>query len=113
MKIEMSARETPTRAPVSKAISSTHPIGNGRGGGGGRRDPVGAGRPCTACARSASDTIRSGSISHPVYVRGTQPRPGRSAIALATEASARLAVDFTAPRLIPVDSAISASDSPP
>jgi len=108
------ASDTPTNAPVSNAISSTQPIGNGLGGGAGIRVPAGgAGRPCTADARSASDTIRSGSISHLVRSSAAQPGPGRPAITLATEASARLAVDFTAPLLIPVDSAISASDSPP
>ncbi len=102
MKIEIRASATPTTAPTSSAIMSTQPTGNGRGGGIGRREPVAMGRPAPPCARIASDIIRSGSIYR---------RP--SAISLATDPNARLAVDFTAPRLIPAASAISASDSPP
>ena len=41
------------------------------------------------------------------------PLPVRSAIARPTASSARLAVDFTVPRLMPVDAAISDSDRPP
>jgi hypothetical protein len=51
--------------------------------------------------------------STPAPIPMAQPLPGRPAIARCTASSARLAVDLTVPRLIPVASAISASDIPP
>ena len=45
--------------------------------------------------------------------RGGHQCPARGFITRPTASSARLAVDFTVPRVMPVASAISASDSPP
>ena len=74
--------------------------------------------PRDACARSASARRRSAAPASPSRPPvplpvTTQPRPGRPAIDRCTASSARLAVDFTVPRLMPVASAISASDIPP
>ena len=74
--------------------------------------------PREACARSASASRRSAAPASasraPLPLASIRyPRPGRPAMARCTASRARLAVDFTVPRLIPVASAISASDMPP
>ena len=77
-------------------------------------DPGKAGIAGCSRARSAVNVVRPLTAS-PRSLRSLTPHalPGRPAIDRCTASSARLAVDFTVPRLIPVASAISASDIPP
>ena len=84
-----------------------------RGGPGpeGRLRPQGLGE--TAFGRTPLAVAAGPSAQRPAPMPTAQPLPGRPAIARCTASSARLAVDLTVPRLIPVASAISASDIPP
>ena len=79
------------------------------GGGTSARCPPRAGRPapvrCCRPQRLGEALLRRGGGGHQCPARGFITRP--------TASSARLAVDFTVPRVMPVASAISASDSPP
>ena len=128
---DISASPAPSTAPASSASNNAVQADARRG----RRDlpgprwrvalpPTGwiadsPGRcPPTACARRASASRRRRRHSSrwtSCLVTGVHSdTPQRAGVHTRPTASrARLAVDFTVPRLMPVASAISASDSPP
>ncbi len=102
-----SASAVPSSAPAKKAISQRR--GQPHTGRGHGLCPVAARRRLPGPGGPGAQGLGQALLR---WGRGHQS-PARGFITRPTASSARLAVDFTVPRVMPVASAISASDSPP